>query len=423
MIKYCHQDYFYISSKTEVSILSNFPYLLEQFYAASQIPVHVYRMYDHKSVMRLGEFTTCDPLQADTIKDSLQSSAILHRTEEKAEHEHILLLYDSEVICTALFTDAIENVIVLGPVCFSFDTYAVSLFYAQKHDLPEDFVLPMITRTRFEAMASLLYFSLNGEPADLRAAGQQLPADLPQESESRYEVESYVMDRVENEKIRHSYVLELQKMKQIENGDVEGILKEITPEAFQKGIELVGEMSKLPRKQWEYTVVSSLTKSAEAAIRGGVTYEKAYDLSDTLIQRLSRCESLNQIMNLQGEIRLQFASLVREEKQRKSQVSKVEQAKEYMTLHLNKAFTLDEMAASVGISKYYLLRKFKEAEGMTPQEYLRKMRIQTACDMLRYSEFSISYIAEYLCFSSQSHFGSVFRKQTGMTPMEYRNQA
>ena len=41
--------------------------------------------------------------------------------------------------------------------------------------------------------------------------------------------------------------------------------------------------------------------------------------------------------------------------------------------------------------------------------------------MLRFSDYSISQIAGYLGYGSQSYFGAVFKKETGVTPGEYRN--
>ena len=55
-------------------------------------------------------------------------------------------------------------------------------------------------------------------------------------------------------------------------------------------------------------------------------------------------------------------------------------------------------------------------------EYTRRKRIQAARSMLKYSDLSISAIAQYLCFHSLSYFGSIFKEYTGMSPRQYREQ-
>lgn len=53
-------------------------------------------------------------------------------------------------------------------------------------------------------------------------------------------------------------------------------------------------------------------------------------------------------------------------------------------------------------------------------DYVLEQRIRTAKEMLRYTDYPISTIANYLCFSSHSHSSDVFKKKTGTTPGEYR---
>ena len=59
---------------------------------------------------------------------------------------------------------------------------------------------------------------------------------------------------------------------------------------------------------------------------------------------------------------------------------------------------------------------------MAVSEHIRRKRIDTARTLLQYTDFSCLEIAEYLCFSSDSHFTRVFREYTGQTPSDYRRQ-
>ena len=81
-----------------------------------------------------------------------------------------------------------------------------------------------------------------------------------------------------------------------------------------------------------------------------------------------------------------------------------------------------ELAKIAGISHSYLSKQFREYEGMTLQQYILKEKVDAAANMLRYSTFSISEIADYLSFTSQSHLGQCFKKEYHMTLREYREK-
>ena len=83
-------------------------------------------------------------------------------------------------------------------------------------------------------------------------------------------------------------------------------------------------------------------------------------------------------------------------------------------------FSLPELADSLHVNKSYLLRTFKSVTGYTLLEYHNIVRCQQAQELLRRPELSISRIALEVGFATPSHFTQVFRKTTGCTPTEYR---
>ena len=98
----------------------------------------------------------------------------------------------------------------------------------------------------------------------------------------------------------------------------------------------------------------------------------------------------------------------------------MEKCKDYISQNLRKELKVAGIAEALGISRTYLARQFTEAEGMSVQQYIMKERCEHAANLLKYSDYPIAVIAEYFGFSSQSHFGSCFKKLYGMTPNEYR---
>ncbi|HEM3651637.1 helix-turn-helix domain-containing protein [Streptococcus suis] len=88
--------------------------------------------------------------------------------------------------------------------------------------------------------------------------------------------------------------------------------------------------------------------------------------------------------------------------------------------NINRQLTIQSICTEIGLSQYHFMRKFKIDIGMTVGAYIKKEKIAYAKFLLVYTNQSISEISEYLIFNSQSYFTSVFKKETGKTPFEYR---
>ncbi|MEV6652619.1 helix-turn-helix transcriptional regulator [Streptomyces sp. NPDC051219] len=83
---------------------------------------------------------------------------------------------------------------------------------------------------------------------------------------------------------------------------------------------------------------------------------------------------------------------------------------------------LDAVAAHAGYSRYHFVRAFKAVYGETPGQYLSRRRIERAEEMLRTANLSVTEICVLVGFSSLGTFSSRFKKQTGLSPSEYRGK-
>ncbi len=97
-------------------------------------------------------------------------------------------------------------------------------------------------------------------------------------------------------------------------------------------------------------------------------------------------------------------------------------AKRYMDTNYSRNITLDTLAEITHTNKYYLAHSFTECIGESPIHYLMNRRIQAGKDLLLNTNHSILQIAESTGFSSQSYFSQAFKKETGMTPQQFRKQ-
>ena len=107
------------------------------------------------------------------------------------------------------------------------------------------------------------------------------------------------------------------------------------------------------------------------------------------------------------------------EEQSESIISK---AKTYIDQNFSKELTLDEVSRSVNISPYYFSKLFKEESGENFIEYLTKVRISHAKELLKNPALSIKEICVMSGYSDPNYFSRIFKKQEDVTPSEYRER-
>jgi AraC-like DNA-binding protein len=92
----------------------------------------------------------------------------------------------------------------------------------------------------------------------------------------------------------------------------------------------------------------------------------------------------------------------------------------HMRAHFHHEITNQQLASLSNMSLRAFERRFRAAFHLTPQRFLRKLRLRIASRGLVYTDESLSDIALSCGFADQSHFSREFRRQFGRTPREYR---
>ncbi len=100
-------------------------------------------------------------------------------------------------------------------------------------------------------------------------------------------------------------------------------------------------------------------------------------------------------------------------------------AKALQQLHNNPhiAWTLEKIAAEVGMSRAALAKRFKELVGQPMFQYLTMLRVQRARELLQETKLPLYEVASRVGYESDLAFTKTFKKHTGTTPTRYRKQA
>lgn len=114
-----------------------------------------------------------------------------------------------------------------------------------------------------------------------------------------------------------------------------------------------------------------------------------------------------------------YSFCIQSEQHKDTEILKAEQ---YMLEHLDSTIAIDEVAEFVCISSRHFKRRFKNATGDSPINYLQKLRIDEAKDRLENTLESINEITRRVGYEDDSTFRRLFKRHTSLSPREYRDK-
>lgn len=105
---------------------------------------------------------------------------------------------------------------------------------------------------------------------------------------------------------------------------------------------------------------------------------------------------------------------------KEAEPSAIRRARQYITRNYREDLSLSDVARALNTDVFYFCRLFKKSSGIGFAEYLGRIRIETAMELLANSELHVSAIAFEVGFQALSSFNRLFRRFTRMSPTEYR---
>ena len=102
------------------------------------------------------------------------------------------------------------------------------------------------------------------------------------------------------------------------------------------------------------------------------------------------------------------------------QAAALQRALRYVDEHLSQPLRVTDLAEAACVSRFHLVRLFRTGTGASPLRYVRRRRIERACQLLPGARLPMSSLSQQLGFFDQSHFVRSFRAETGCSPGQYR---
>ena len=307
--------------------------------------------------------------------------------------------------------EKMTKMLLLGPICIEDMSYVEIHRYCKAYQIENEQCPPKLKLQNLLALLELLsYIKIEEKYEDeeiLDANGLIEKQEIGLEADVRIDTEDIY---------HHTYQEEVKTMDYIREGNLEEVVG-----AVELLASTAGKLSENEIRNERNRGICSITLATRAAIEGGAAPAKAYKLSDLYINKIDQCKRMTEIFEYRKRSLYDFAKLVVEEREKRANSRYTEQCKEYIRKYYHQKICIPDIAEALGVSESHLSRIFKKETGESIQKYSMHMRIERAENLLKYSEASLTEISEYLCFSSQSHFGKVFKVYKNMTPKQYRD--
>ena len=235
------------------------------------------------------------------------------------------------------------------------------------------------------------------------------------------ELERLLLSERDSDTRRFAYNAEINRYGLIAAGDLEGLKKDLDRQkkssTYRRGV-----LSKDNLNNEKYHAIIMTALVSRFCIEHGMDIAISYTLSDIFIRKIDRALTAEAVRAVAEEVRIEYCTRMRDLSKKQVVSRYVVLAIDYIRTHVQEPITVEQVANELSVNSSYLSKLFKKEMGKSISEYIRDSKIEIAEHMLRHLDDTSLQIANYLGFSSQSHFIQVFRKQTGMTPEEYRKK-
>lgn len=281
--------------------------------------------------------------------------------------------------------------------------------------------IPVMSYNQFFKQLLFVHYCLNKECLSFQNSTiQNFEADTKASMFSTHINQS--VKNKENQYFHNTFYWEQELYHVIQEGSVQKLNQFLAREHTLSQL-VGGMMADSPIRQAKNLFIGTVTKVGTlAAIPKGLDVEQVYQLIDMYTQECEKLHSEQDIQKLYHSMLLDFTSRMADLNIPEGISQDVHICMTFIRNHTNESISISDVAKQIQRSNSYTINKFKQELGINIGAFIMRCKLEEAKSLLAYSEKSLAEISSYLCFSSQSYFQNVFKKQYGVTPLQYRRQ-
>ena len=311
--------------------------------------------------------------------------------------------------------EKLKRIYMLGPVFL--DDYSVQKIETRiarinlsvsmkRHFMNVIKEIPVISWNRFYEYGIMQHYAITGKKISIQDF--EFPESKP---------------LVDEEKLKQQaagfYMLENKVMKLVEEGNLN------YDNEMQKMLSINQPFRSFQTnylREAKNSVIVSCVMCARAAVDGGLSPSTAYMLRAQYMEKIEAAQTFADVNEINRMMLDDYIKRVHRIKLQSGVSPQIKEICDYIGLHPEDKINIHVLASRLGYSDYYFSNKFKKETGKSVREYVMTQKIERACELLKNSNQDVAAIGMSLGFGTQSYFGEVFRKFTGMSPGEYRSQ-
>ena len=168
-------------------------------------------------------------------------------------------------------------------------------------------------------------------------------------------------------------------------------------------------------------LIELLTMLSRAAVEAGAGLEDMLGANLSYLQQIIRCETIEDMSGILIEALDRFTEGVYRTRNTE-QLRVLGEALAYIRQHAGEDLSLETVARVCHKNSSTMRKLFREQLGMTFSDYINRLRVERAQELLKDPHRSLAEIAVQVGFYDQSHFGKVFRQVSGYTPARFRKK-
>ncbi|SDI47986.1 PocR ligand-binding domain-containing protein [Desulfosporosinus hippei] len=167
-------------------------------------------------------------------------------------------------------------------------------------------------------------------------------------------------------------------------------------------------------------IIELATLTSRAAVEGGANAERIMKLLKDFNKEMEGFERVEKYFYTIQRIVETFLESIFTLADKKH-IAIVKNARDFIMENYALPLTVNDVAQHLFISPSHLSRLFREELDCTINDYLTRVRVEQAVEIMKKPEFSVAQVSKAVGFQNQSYFSKVFRKYIGVTPLTYKN--